>query len=495
MRKVRSDYGWTVQQVAEAYGVSRSSISRVETGLGKPRRELVQFYEDKFQAEGQLLRMLEEVERALGKPSASRAGRLWVSTTERVNLRTAAEVLAWLAGVIAFALICPLWLTVAVASMALGAGAIRAASRRARAALLVLPLVALVTLAAFLATQMSSTTHEPAVRKWVPVGYGVEAALEVKNLTFRRRWGTTIEADGYDRLQFRLTIRNANGSPAPPLIARLYVSKAGEVGGGPRVISVSFGLGQSGPFTVGPRVDVTAQSNGLYQFHGAPFRYGEPFLTTRFGEPSFDTPKVEELAIALPRSPPAEEGTGEEYAIPSIPAPGRVLIGFSGSYYIPGGIQLSGGSVMEVKNPRGPDKDYATTTSAIPGDTLTASAELFNTGFRGADVRARIAIDAEQHGTVSRVTLYAKQYEGPFQRLGSGSVNSGSGVPIKLSVQPGSTEVVGFKTKCRKEKRESLPDGIAERGIDVGPVGGWLPRDPCHSDEFNRFVLFKLDVR
>src|ERR1700730_1680566 len=58
MQKLRLANGWTGKQVAEAFGCSPSHISRVEQG-GKPSRELVQFYEDTFEADGMLLSMYE----------------------------------------------------------------------------------------------------------------------------------------------------------------------------------------------------------------------------------------------------------------------------------------------------------------------------------------------------------------------------------------------------------------------------------------------------
>ena len=54
---------WTGKQVAEAFGCSPSHISRVEQG-SKPSRELVQFYEDTFQADGLLLSLFEVAEHA-----------------------------------------------------------------------------------------------------------------------------------------------------------------------------------------------------------------------------------------------------------------------------------------------------------------------------------------------------------------------------------------------------------------------------------------------
>jgi transcriptional regulator with XRE-family HTH domain len=63
MQKLRMVNGWTGKQVAEAFGCSPSHISRVEQG-SKPSRELVQFYEDIFEAEGLLLSLFEIAEHA-----------------------------------------------------------------------------------------------------------------------------------------------------------------------------------------------------------------------------------------------------------------------------------------------------------------------------------------------------------------------------------------------------------------------------------------------
>jgi transcriptional regulator with XRE-family HTH domain len=72
MQKLRIVNGWTGKQVAEAFGCSPSHISRVEQG-SKPSRELVQFYEDTFQADGLLLSLFEVAEHA-GEQERRRAG-------------------------------------------------------------------------------------------------------------------------------------------------------------------------------------------------------------------------------------------------------------------------------------------------------------------------------------------------------------------------------------------------------------------------------------
>jgi transcriptional regulator with XRE-family HTH domain len=63
MQKLRLVNGWTGKQVAEGFGCSPAHISRVEQG-SKPSRELVQFYEDTFQADGLLLSLFEVAEHA-----------------------------------------------------------------------------------------------------------------------------------------------------------------------------------------------------------------------------------------------------------------------------------------------------------------------------------------------------------------------------------------------------------------------------------------------
>ena len=58
MQKTRRIHGWTGKQTAVAFGCSASHISRVEHGA-MPSRELVQFYENAFEANGLLLSLFE----------------------------------------------------------------------------------------------------------------------------------------------------------------------------------------------------------------------------------------------------------------------------------------------------------------------------------------------------------------------------------------------------------------------------------------------------
>lgn len=64
MRELREVAGWNVTRTAREFRVSISHISRVELGETPPTRELVQFYEETFEAEGLLLSLFEVAEHA-----------------------------------------------------------------------------------------------------------------------------------------------------------------------------------------------------------------------------------------------------------------------------------------------------------------------------------------------------------------------------------------------------------------------------------------------
>jgi transcriptional regulator with XRE-family HTH domain len=59
MQKLRMVHGDSVRTVASGFGCSASHISRVERGDTKPSRALVQFYEEKFEADGLLVSLFE----------------------------------------------------------------------------------------------------------------------------------------------------------------------------------------------------------------------------------------------------------------------------------------------------------------------------------------------------------------------------------------------------------------------------------------------------
>ena len=59
MQKLRMVNGWSGIRTAKAFGCHPSHISRVEQGHNRPSRELVQFYEETFGADGLLMSLFE----------------------------------------------------------------------------------------------------------------------------------------------------------------------------------------------------------------------------------------------------------------------------------------------------------------------------------------------------------------------------------------------------------------------------------------------------
>lgn len=76
MQKLRLIHGVTGKQVAQEFGCSPAHISRVEQGSSKPSRELVQFYEARFEADGLLTSLFEVAEHA-PEQERRRAGGKW----------------------------------------------------------------------------------------------------------------------------------------------------------------------------------------------------------------------------------------------------------------------------------------------------------------------------------------------------------------------------------------------------------------------------------
>ena len=64
MRKLRETTTWTVRRTAKEFGVSPAHISRVERGDTPPSRDLVEFYEDQFEGDGELHSLMVVVETA-----------------------------------------------------------------------------------------------------------------------------------------------------------------------------------------------------------------------------------------------------------------------------------------------------------------------------------------------------------------------------------------------------------------------------------------------
>jgi hypothetical protein len=149
---------------------------------------------------------------------------------------------------------------------------------------------------------------------------------------------------------------------------------------------------------------------------------------------------------------------------------------------------------------------------ANPGDRLLYRVKVdspFGRTFDPVLVRVSSRRNLAQHSVF--LTAFASGGpDEPAQRLGSASVSTTKGVPITLSVMPHSSRLYGFHQDTCKYPTGSasqraahyaypkvlahLQDGIAEAGIEIGPVGGFRPRDVCHGEEFTRWVQFAARV-
>jgi hypothetical protein len=403
----------------------------------------------------------------------------------RINWRVVLAALLALTAIISFAAQLPLWITATTVAVAIGVGILHAGDYRRTLIAIVLPTLIVVGGLAYLLAHNDSGQAAAAhrVAPWVAVGPGLEASLEAKNLTYKPAWASTIEADGYDELQFRLIVKNRGATPSSPRIIRLTASEKGETYS-PRVISATFGRARRGPFELGPEVKVIPQSNGVADFHAN---------TLVFGKPSKGATHLTGLGDFLPWT---NLSWAYEYELPAISAHSSLLITVLGSFNTPEEEpQLVGGPILEFKNLHETDHRYGTTAAARPGDTLSAAALLSNPSFRSTNAQVWVHFRSHNHGMYEEVGLDARDtFEKAARELGHGLVNAEPGRPIRLQIVPGTTEVKSAGGKCSEEKSESLPDGITEGGIEVKEIGGFKPRDPCSGGEFAKWLFFQLKV-
>jgi hypothetical protein len=395
------------------------------------------------------------------------------------NLAVAAAVLVWLAAAITFFLSLPYWISMTTVAAALGVGFAHAAKFRLGPSLVVALCIVAVGIASYAVGHNGDDSAKgPQTAPLVAVLGGVHASLEVKNETFGRNWGRTIGADGNDELQFRLVIKNPGPTPSYPLVIRILARENSEE---PREIDICFARSESGPFEEGPIVKVVPQSNGLGEFSSWRPQIGFPSpVATRLaslGGQEWDTQGSRYQA--------------EDYTVPALSAHQRLVITFSGSFLAPDSAQIDGGS-LQLKNLSGHQGDYEAVTAAWPGDLIQAYYMLHNSGFRSTNVFARVRMASHEAGLFEWVSVYVRENGGVERELGHGVVNASGDEPIELSVLPGTTELRAADTECSEETRHPLPDGVTKGGLELGPIGGFEPRDPCQSSELTRYLFFQM---
>jgi hypothetical protein len=141
--------------------------------------------------------------------------------------------------------------------------------------------------------------------------------------------------------------------------------------------------------------------------------------------------------------------------------------------------------------------------SVSPGQVITVGTRLDNAAYSHpwtARVHVTFKPDAAA-GTVAVITnatLAQGHDQGGIQPTGKVTLRSSGTGPIDLQLVPGTTWLFGNcrPDACRKGgDKLRLPDGLPGAGIDVGPLGGFVPRDQQHGGEFSRILTFNVKVK
>ena len=398
-----------------------------------------------------------------------------------VHLLVAASVLVWLTGAIESFSNLPLWVLATAAAAALGAGFVKDAEFQIGRTLGVAVFILVISGVSFFLTHLPGGGSEPPRTPLVAVLGGLHASLEVKNQTLGGDWSQTIEADGDDELQFRLVVQNPASTPSSPVVIRVLARENSEE---PREIDICFGRSESGPMEEGPIVKIVPQSNGLGEFTS---------LRPQIGFPS---PLATHL-VTLGGQEWSTEGSeyhAQDYTVPALSAHQRMVITFGGWFRVPDSAQIGGGS-LDLKNLTERQRDYESVTSARPGDVIQAYWVVHNSGFRNVSAFARVHLTTDKKALYVRVSVLISEYEEEERELGHGIVNASGSEPIELSVIPDTTELRTPETECSEAAGQPLPDGVTKGGVDLGSIGGFEPRDPCHSSELTRALFFRLRAR
>lgn len=415
--------------------------------------------------------------------AARRLLRVLGALVRSVDFAVAAAVLVWLATTIKFLEDFPRWIAIATAAAAIGAGIAHRAKFQRGVIGVTACGVAIVGVVSYLVDQGGADTSVGQnSAPLISVVAGLRASLEVKNQSYGKTWKSVVPADGNDNLLFRLRIENPTAVPSRPVVMRVLSPLNTE---SPRSVEICFSRSEIGQCEAGPEIKVVAQSNGLDMFHADSPQLGYP------------SPAATRLIGLGGQEIHAAGGNyeGWDYMVPAISAHQTILVTFEASYWTPeDSSQLSGGSVMQFENLTENSSKYETVVAAQPGDVLQAYGTLNNTGFRSTSVFARVRIRSHDKGAFAWVELFARESFAGERELGHGVVNASTNRPIGLSVVPGSTELRAADTACSNETREPLADGVTKGGLELGGIGGFKPRDPCHGSEWIRYLFFKLKV-
>jgi hypothetical protein len=311
----------------------------------------------------------------------------------------------------------------------------------------------------------------------------LSTALLAEDLFHGHAFTESIRSDATDPIRFTLQIRNLSASPTANLDLLLICPGYRTCDGAPIIAGfVQDGRRWTRP-VLGARVNITPYSAfGKFSIGLVEASDSSSKLRTMF-DPPYSAyvllPKDYALAAVFPLGvlPPRDVAT----------------IVMRGTFATPTGSGLGGGPVIVVKPASGGKYDSAGV--AAPGDQLTFSIRLNNTGFQPMQVHLRVGIAPRHPSDMVTVAAIVPGSSYPGGILGTATVRSEIGRPISLSVVSGTTEYFATRSACSKQQvLMHLADGIETHGLLVGAVGGFVPFDPCHGSEFTRFVNFEAMV-
>jgi hypothetical protein len=316
----------------------------------------------------------------------------------------------------------------------------------------------------------------------------LSTSLAVEDRLHGHGFGTAIESDASDRLDFKLRIRNVSSTPTANLDLILLLCPVGVKCSDYKDASVVIaGFVEDGVLSypaLGPRVTIMPYS-AFGNFSGDP-------VAEVFDNRGLPAGLLMSAASAKVKVP-------DGYTVAAALALGTLRpnqtknVDATGTFAIPTSSELGGGSIIVFRPASG--GTYAPGGVAAAGDRLRFSIMLNNSGFRARRVHLRVAIKPDHPASVVTLSAIVPEPGVPGGVLGTATVTSETGRPISLSVVPGTTDYYQGKTQCSKARLlVHLTNGIEHGGLVIGDVGGFVPFDSCHGSEFTRFVNFDVDV-
>jgi hypothetical protein len=338
----------------------------------------------------------------------------------------------------------------------------------------------------------------------------LKGSLVAYNGTTKQGWAPAIGAAVTDPLRFRFRVTNASAVATPFLDIEALYTEPEVHDGMPWTMWMAVGLPLREVPLRGAYAQIMPQEGGL----GLITVDAGSFEASRAGETDarklYSTPYPSRF-----ESPYGTVHAGAAAALGSLGPHETRLITFKASSQFGNGHEprepfAFGGDTVRVGHAFA--SPFHNIVTAAKGDTLVYRIKVdspFGRTYNPALVRVSVHHALAQHAVV--LTAFAAGTpDEPTQRLGRATVSARNSQQITLSVVPRSTRLFGFRgdTCTYPEGSASeraahqaypralrrLPEGVAAAGVEIGPVGGFRPRDACHGEEFTRWVQFEAHV-